>query len=157
MIRPNVSDKAPLAYSRTSPKKAADALAWEAPEKTFVGKVENARPRFPRLTLTTPACVTVDVIGRVEISHLGKLCRLLTNPQRCPLRPSSRLAAPCVEREWSWQAESRALTARRNMFLNAQSANSPKRKSAVTRPTPGAIAPPGRDECSRQRDHPSTV
>jgi len=28
------------------------------------------------------------------------------------------------------------------MFLNAQSANSPKRKSAVTRPTPGAIAPP---------------
>src|SRR3984893_7594291 len=117
----------------------------------------NARPRFPRLTLTTPACVTVDVIGRVDISHLGKLCRLLTNPQRCPLRQSSRLAAPCVEHEWSWQAESRALTARRNMFLNAQSANSPKRKSAVTRPTPGAIAPPGRDECSRQRYHPSTV
>src|ERR1700716_854700 len=117
----------------------------------------NARPRFPRLTLTTPACVTVDVIGGVDISHLGKLSRLLTNPQRCPLRQSSRLVAPCVEHEWSWQAESRALTARRNMFLNAQSANSLKRKSAVTRPTPGAIAPPGRDECSRQRDHPSTV
>jgi hypothetical protein len=51
------------------------------------------------LTLTIPACVTVDVIGRVEISHLGKLCRLLTNPQRCPSRRSSHLAAPCVEHE----------------------------------------------------------
>jgi hypothetical protein len=90
-------------------------------------------------------------------SHLGKSCRLLTNSQRCPSRRSSHLAAPCVEHEWSWQAESRELTARRNILSNARSANSPKRKSAVTRPTPGAIARPGSDERSRQRDRPSTL
>lgn len=79
---------------------------------------------------------------------LGKLCRLLTPPPPCRSRPSSRLAAPCAEHEWSWLAESRAPTARRGMFSNARSANSPKRKPPATWPLPGAIALPGSDESS---------